>query len=119
MTTNRREFLKTGFLTLAGAWIVTKLAWVSSAVASTFKTPPPPKAADPLKGQSKTNKYVHFASEYKGIKKPTFAADANCANCNFFKPDKPGDNWGKCAMIGNLYAYTDGMCQMWQKKPGA
>lgn len=87
--------------------------------AGKFRSPAPANVADASKpGPAAVQKYSHFASDYKGLRKPNYTASSNCKNCNFFKPDKAGDAWGKCAMVGSKYVYEDGLCQIWSKKPG-
>ena len=122
MKMDRREFVKNTAIFVMFTWILNPFKWLGAAFAANFKSPPPAgkTIADPTKGQSKNMKYVNFSAEYAGPKKDVFVkAKANCLNCNYFKPDKAGDAWGKCAMIANAYAYQDGLCQMWMKKPGA
>jgi hypothetical protein len=111
---DRREFLKNALLFSGAAIALTRGNWVNQAVACEN---PPADAADPEKAAAKTQKYAHKAADFKGTRKPTFAKDANCLNCNFFKPTKKGDAWGKCAMVGNKQVCKDGLCNMWAALP--
>ena len=124
MKMDRREFVKNTALLAVLGWVLSPFRWMGSAYAGTFKTPAPAgkNVADPSKGQAKNMHYVNFSSEFDK-KAPNYAkisgAKGNCTNCNYFKPDKAGDAWGKCAMVANAYVYQEGVCQMWMKKPGA
>jgi hypothetical protein len=119
MKPSRREFLTTSFWAAIFAFFLNRVSWAADAVAGKFRSPPPANAADPTKpGPAMAQKYTHFAAQYAGPKKPTFTAESKCHTCNFFKPDKPSDAWGKCAMVGSKYVYEEGLCQAWSKKPG-
>ena len=116
MSMNRRDFLKNSMFFSGAALVLTRGKWVSEALACEN---PPTDAVDPNAGAAKTQKYAAKAADFKGVRKPTFTKDAHCANCNFFKPAKAGDAWGKCAMVGNKAVCKDGLCNMWTKKAGA
>lgn len=120
----RREFLGMGAVGI-GLW-GSATSLLSSSIVQVahadkwagFKSPPPAgkKIAEEGQGIAKAQAYAHFAKNYKGTKTAKMAADSNCLNCNFYKPQGDIKNWGACTMLGNSWVYEEGMCKVYQKK---
>ena len=114
---SRREVFKMG-LVAVGAALITKVVSIPSALAGAwdkFKSPPPAgkKVVDPNAGLPKAQKYVHFAAEYKGAKKPE---GSKCSSCIQYKLGAEGGAWAPCTVLGAAYVYEAGLCQLYSAK---
>ncbi len=101
---NRRTFIKTAAVTVAGAAVLTRQA---------LAQPARLEESDPT---AAALGYRHDAGKVDKARFPKYAPGQVCAGCALFQ-GKGSDAWAPCAAFGGKLVAAKGWCSAWAKKP--